>query len=119
MSILPKLYDMILAARFNLWYKTNTVGLQAGQKGRGCEEEILLVKLLIDIARKSKQKLYIAFIDYQKAYDKLNRYILLRMLDSKGCGSKFLRAIRSSMCCSSGVIGDITFKATSGVKQGG
>ena len=81
MNILPKMYDMKLAARFNLWYKPNTVQA-GGQKGRGCEEQIFL----IDIARKSKQKLYITFIDYQKAYDKLNRYILLRMLDSKGCG---------------------------------
>jgi hypothetical protein len=57
MSILPKIYDMILAARFNLWFKPHEAQA-GGQKGRGCEEQILLVRLLIDIARKSKRQLY-------------------------------------------------------------
>ena len=117
MSTLPKLYDMILSARFGLWY-TPHQEQAGGQMGRGCEEQILIVRLLIDIARKTKRCLYIAFIDYQKAYDKLNRRKLLEMLDKKGCGSRFLQAIQQSMQRSTGVIGSETFEATSGVKQG-
>ena len=40
------------------------------------------------------------------------------MLDKKGCGSCFLRAIQQSIQRSTGVIGSETFEATSGVKQG-
>ena len=74
---------------------------------------------MIEITRKTKRKLYIAFIDYQKAYDRLNRSTLLTMLDQKGCGTKFLKALRDSMVQSVGVIGNEQFEATSGVKQGG
>ena len=102
---------------FGLWYMPHKEQT-GGQKGRGCEEQILIVRLLIDTARKTKCCLYIAFIDYQKAYDKLNRQTLLEMLDRKGCGSRFLRAIRQSMQRSTGVIGSETFEVTSGVKQG-
>ena len=114
---LGKLYDLVLCKRFMLWY--NPKYEQAGaQKNRGCEEQILTLRLLIDIARKSKRTLYITFIDYVKAYDKVNRYKLLQILDSKGCGSKFLKALASSLHNSSGVIGSETFQATAGVRQG-
>ena len=119
MGAISKLhYDMVLASRFDQWYKP--LQEQAGgQKCRGCEEQILVIRLLIEIARKTKRKLYIAFIDYQKAYDRLNRSTLLKMLDQKGCGTKFLKALRDSMVQSVGVIGNKQFEATSGVKQGG
>ena len=58
------------------------------QKHRGCEEQILTVRLLIDIARKTKETLYIAFIDYEKAYDRLERIKFYKRLDQLGCGSK-------------------------------
>ena len=117
MSTLPKLYDMILSARFGFWY-TPHQEQAGGQKGIGCEEQNLIVRLLIDIARKTKHCLYIAFIDNQKAYDKLNRQTLLKMLDRKGCGSRVLRGIQQSMQRSTGVNGSEMFEATSCVKQG-
>jgi hypothetical protein len=73
---------------------------------------------LIDIARKNKQELYIAFIDYQKAYDKVNRKKLIEKMDRKGCGTKFLMALQRSMS-SIGTIGNKQFQTSSGVKQGG
>ena len=119
MPALPVLYhDMVLASRFALWYQPRIE--EAGtQRGRGCEEQILVIRLLIEIARKAKLPLYIAYIDYQKAYDKVDSHTLLKMLDKKGCGTKFLRAIRQSLRLSTGIIGESTFKATSGVRQGG
>jgi len=108
---------MILSARFNLWYHPTPE--QAGaQKNRGCEEQILTIRLLIDIARKNKQELYIAFIDYQKAYDKVNITKLIEKMDRKGCGTKFLMALQRSMS-SIGTIGNKQFQTSSGVKQGG
>lgn len=117
LSAIPKLYDMILSSRFALWYAARPE--QAGaQPGRSCEEQILTVRLVIDIARKRKRVLYIAFIDYQKAYDKVNRFKLLQYLDQKGCGNQFLNAIKNSMT-SIGLIGKEQFSTAAGVKQGG
>ena len=108
---------MVLNNRFILWYSPRIE--QAGaQKGRGCEEQILTIRLAIDIAWKTKQKLYLAFIDYQKAYDKVNRSKLIQYLDTKGCGNKFLYALKHSMT-STGQIGNNSFDTSAGVKQGG
>ena len=74
LSAIPKLYDMVLSNHFSLWYTPRPK--QAGaQPGRGCEEQLLV---LIDIVRKTRKVLYIAFIDYQKAYNKVNRLKLIQ-----------------------------------------
>jgi hypothetical protein len=114
---LPKLYDGILNQRFSMWYKPCPE--QAGaQAGRGCEEQLLALKLYIDVARKKKHILYVLFIDYVKAYDNVNRNKLLQMLCDFGCGDKFTSAIGNSLKGNIGVIGDTEFNYTSGVKQG-
>ena len=117
LSALPKVYDMILSCRFALWYAPRCE--QAGaQPRRGCEEQILTLRLLIDIARKTKRQLYITYIDYQKAYDRVDRRKLLQYLEGKGCGATFLKALKNSMTAS-GQIGSSTFNTSAGVKQGG
>ena len=109
---------MVLSNRFTQWYRPRPE--QAGsQRGRSCEEQILVTRLLIDIARKSKQTLYVTFVDFQKAYDIVNRQLLFQRLDQAGCGTKFLNAIMASMQKSKGAIGQSSFEITSGVRQGG
>ena len=116
LSCIPKLYDLTLSRRFSLWYtpKSEQAGAQAK---RGCEEQILTIRLLIDIARKLRKTLYITFVDYQKAYDRVNRHKLLQHLDNLGCGTRFLKALEQSMT-TTGVIGSGSFATSSGVKQG-
>ena len=66
---------MVLSNQFSQWYRPRPE--QAGsQRGRSCEEQILVTRLLIDIARKSKLTLY----DFQKAYDIVNRLLLFQDL---------------------------------------
>ena len=114
---IAKLYDMVLATRFSLWFKPKYQ--QAGsQPGRGCEEQIFTVRLLIDIARKTRKPLYIVFVDYHKAYDKVNRVKLLQHLERRGCGSNFLRAIKGCYSQTSGCIGHEFFTSATGVRQG-
>ena len=45
----------------------------------------MTVRLLIDYAPKAKQKLHILFIDFEKAYDKIERAKLIKLLRSAGC----------------------------------
>ena len=117
MSAIAKLYDVILCNRFLQWYKPKFE--QAGaQKGRGCEEQIFVIRLLIDIARKCKFPLYIGYVDYMKAYDKVRRNVLLDMLYRAGCGTIFLMAIAASLVNCSGLIGGQIFETSAGVRQG-
>ena len=94
---------------------------QAGsQKGMGCEEKILALKLMIDIAGKMKNiLLYITFVDYQTDCDKVDRYKLLKYVDTKGCGTRCLKAIQASLQNPTGFIGNTMFSATAVIKQGG
>ena len=56
MCAFAKLYDMVLLSRFLQWYSPSPE--QAGAvKGKGCLEQILCLRLLADIARKSHQTL--------------------------------------------------------------
>eukprot|EP00918_Siedleckia_nematoides_P036055 GHVU01078411.1.p1 GENE.GHVU01078411.1~~GHVU01078411.1.p1 ORF type:complete len:109 (+),score=4.88 GHVU01078411.1:973-1299(+) len=62
MVALSKLYDSVLNKRLTLWFKPDQE--QAGAcQGRGCAEQLLILRLLIDLAKKTRKKLYIAFID--------------------------------------------------------
>ncbi len=76
---LAKVYDAIIKRRFVLWYQPDQEQA-GGQVGRGCAEQLLTLRLLIDIARKTKQTLYIAFIDCLKAYDRVDQNVLLQHL---------------------------------------
>ena len=115
---LAKVYDSILCRRFSLWYQPAPE--QAGsQKGKSCIEQILTLRLLIDYAKHKKVPLYIAFIDYVKAYDRVDRNKLLQLLCQKGVGNRFLQALGCSLQRTRSVIGLETFDYINGVKQGG
>ena len=75
LAALAKIYDSILNSRFTKWF-TPDEEQAGGQAGRGCAEHLLTVRLFI-IARKTKQTLYVLFVDYEKAYDRVNRNHLL------------------------------------------
>ena len=87
---LHKLYDNILNKRLSWWFTPNLE--RAGAiPGRSCAEQLAALCLLIDTAQKLKQDLYIViFIDYEKAYDYVDRNKLLSSIARKGCGRRFI-----------------------------
>ena len=118
LSCLCKLFDAILNSRLTLWYKPDVQ--QAGaQSGRGCIEQILTLRLYIDVARKTKQCLYVTFLDYEKAYDKVDRSLLLQKLANTGCSQKFLNAIYCTLDNTYSYMGNEVVEAKRGVRQGG
>ena len=82
----------MLYKRLSLWFKPETEQTGA-QKGRDCAEQILTSRLLSDYAKKSKQKLFLLFIDFEKANDKVSRYKLLQEPKIVGCGQVFIRCL--------------------------
>ena len=70
MDTLAKVYDKLLLNRLSLWSAIDKY--QAGaQKDRGCVEQIMTLRLLIDLVKGKRKKLYILFIDFSKAYDRV------------------------------------------------
>ena len=117
MLALPKLYDNILTARLQKWY-TPDIEQAGAQRGRNCEEQILALRLLIDIATKERRKLYILFVDFEKAYDRVNRGTLITLLKNMGCGSAMLQALKNSIKKTTSLLGDSEIQAKTGVRQG-
>ena len=103
--------------RLTLWMSIDKC--QAGaQKGRGCIEQIMSLRLLIDMAKFKKRKLYILFIDFSKAYDKVPRNKLIEYLKSIGCGRVMLYALRNMYKTTYNVLNSTAISTSTGVRQG-
>ena len=96
-SCLAKLYSTILYHR--ILEVNDNVGLinnkQIGfLKGFRTADHLLVIDTIInEVVHKQKKKLFVAFIDLKKAYDKINRDALIFKLKSKGFSGKFLMSI--------------------------
>ena len=116
-DILFRLFDRILGKRLSVWYQPCRE--QAGaQKERDCIEHIMTLRLIIDYARKTRKKLYILFIDFEKAYDKVRRDKLFELLKSAGCGSVMLNMLKAIYRNTRFLFKTVVILANLGVKQG-
>ena len=116
-NCLAKLFDMILCKRLQLWFQPYRE--QAGsQRGRGCLEHITTLRLITDFAAKRKIKLYIVFVDFAQAYDKVSRVVLFSILKRLGCGATMLLALIAIYKTTQSVIGTALITASVGVRQG-
>ena len=117
MDTFAKLYDVLILNRLLLWLDIDKC--QAGaQKGRSCLEQIFSLRMLCDYAVCKKVKLFVLFIDYSKAYDRVPRHKLVAVLKSRGCGKIMLKAIQSMYTCTKNILKAAIIDATIGVRQG-
>ncbi len=69
-----KLFDMVVCERLSRWFRP--LREQAGaQKGRGCLEHT---------AKRKKEKLFVMFVDFSKAYDLIPRSKLFFCVEKTG-----------------------------------
>ena len=122
MRAIACLFDRIVARRLYVWMKIEPEQ-SAFQKGKSTVIPIFTLRLLIEICIKKKIPLYIAFVDLEKAFDKVSRYLLLAKLVSLGIGHIMLEALKRmyshTLCilCFYGCFSDI-FVTKSGIRQG-
>ena len=62
--------------------------------------------------------MYVVFIDFSKAYDRVPRNKLLELLKSQGCGKFMLTALKNMYKCTKNMLKAATVEATVGVRQG-
>ena len=98
-STFSKLFSLILLQRLEDWIKkyhpisVNQIGFREGH--RTADHIFVLTTIINKIVKIEKKKLYVAFIDFRKAYDKINRTLLLLKLQKLGISGLFYRNIKA------------------------
>ena len=97
-NIMGKIYSQILLNRLNEWAdnEDKILDSQFGfQKGKSTIDCIFTFHSVIAKTLSAGEKLYCIFIDYEKAFDKVNRTFLWQKLLSENVSTKFVSALRS------------------------
>ena len=89
--------------------------------GKGCLDQIFSVKQIGEKAREKKCRVYVGFMDLEKAYDRVNREPLWQVLRMYDVGGKLFNGIKSmyiSLACVRVKGGEFEyFRINSGVRQ--
>ena len=88
---LCRLYDIIMDNRFMTWFHPNKE--QASQPKQGCPIQVFMLFLLIDYSKEKNKDLFVGFLDYEKAYDYVNRAEIISSLMMDGCGGSYTKAV--------------------------
>ena len=97
---------------------------QAGfRKERSCTDQIATLRIILEQSTEWNSSLYICFIDYEKAFDSLDREVLWRLMRHYGIPQKIVNMVKESYNgMKSKVVheGKLTeeFEVTTGVRQG-
>ena len=97
-SCLSKIFTAILNERLNLWSSNEDVisDAQFGFKsGFSTTDAIFVLHALINRNISSGKKLYCCFVDYQKAFDRIDRNMLFFKLAKHGIDCQMFRIIKS------------------------
>ena len=96
MSIVDKVFARVLNERVKVLAGDKVMDEQGGfRSGRGCIDQIFAVKQIVEKTIEKDKKVYMAFVDLEKAYDNVSREKLWKVLDEYGVKGKLLRAIQA------------------------
>ena len=91
----------------------------AYQKGKSCNTQIFTFRTITELAKKNKKTLCISYIDLEKAFDRVDRGILFRVLANLGIGTTMLNALKNLYSVTRVFFGGIgEFCSTCGIRQG-
>ena len=97
-SCITKLFSIILLSRLERYIEgknlisPNQIGFQKGH--RTADHIFVLSTIINKIVKIEKKKLYTAFIDFRKAYDRINRTLLFLKLQNMGIKGLFYENIK-------------------------
>ena len=111
-------YDRILCNRIKLWMNIDEFQT-AYQRGKGCNTQIFTFRIITELAKQKKKPIYISYVDLEKAFDKVKRSTMLRVLSNLGMGSIMLNALRNIYSQTNVHLKGIgSFISTIGIRQG-
>ena len=124
MSAAGKVLNRIILLRLQGAVDATLRDQQAGfRKDHSCIDQIATLRIIIEQSIEWNTSLYVNFIDFEKAFDSLDRSVLWCLMRHYGIPGKFIRIIKNSydkMTCrvlhASGL--SDSFTVNTGVKQG-
>ena len=124
LSVPGKVFNRILLERMKNIVDTKLRDEQAGfRKNRSCTDQIATLRIIVEQSIEWNSPLLINFIDYEKAFDSVDRVTLWKLLRHYGIPEKIVRIIRNTydgMTCRVVHEGQLTnsFPVQTGVRQG-
>ena len=95
MSVVGKVYGGILSARIRKSYDAVIGEEQYGfREGRGCADKIFAMRQMCEKRVAVNWEVYMAFMDLEKAYDRIDRDVPWEVLRIYGIGDSLLKAVR-------------------------
>ena len=96
LSIAGKVYGRILIERVRALTEGMIGDEQCGfRSGRGCVDQVFVMKQMSEKFCGKNKKLYVAYMDLEKAYDRIDRDAMWRVLSMYGINGKLLAAVKS------------------------
>ncbi|CAH8650385.1 unnamed protein product [Schistosoma mattheei] len=124
LSIPGKVFNRVLLNRMKDAVDAQLRDQQAGfRKDRSCTDQIATLRIIVEQSVEWNSSLYINFIDYEKAFDSVDRRTLWKLLRHYGVPEKIVNIIRNSydgLQCKVVHGGQLTdaFQVRTGVRQG-
>ena len=97
-SLLSKIYTFILNKRLTVFVETNNILPieQAGfRQNQSTIDHIFTLYSMITKQLTMNRKLYVAFVDYSRCFDTVNKHALFNVLERNGIRGIFLECIKS------------------------
>ena len=95
LSVCSKVYVNILISRLTPILEPFLHESQCGfRPERGCSDQLFTMRRLCELARASRTPLWVAFVDYRKAFDCINRQALWEILALRGVPEHLIQLVR-------------------------
>ena len=124
LSVPGKVLNRVILDRLKTGVDAKLRDHQAGfRKDRSCIDQITTLRIIVEQSMEWDSSLYINSVDYEKAFDSLDRDTLWKLLQHYGIPNKLISLIRNSyedMACRVIHAGQLTdsFMVKTGVRQG-
>ena len=96
LSVVGKVYGRVLINRIRDKTEKVISEVQGGfRRGRGCMDQVFVVRQICEKYLAKGKDVYFAFMDLEKAYDRVDRDAMWNVLRMYGVGGKLLGAVKS------------------------
>lgn len=101
LSTLYKILTAVIASKMNAHLTSNNI-LTEEQKGcrsgsQGCKEQLIIDSTIMNQARTKQQNLYMAYVDYKKAFDSVPHSWLIEVLKIYKINDKLIKFLAQTM----------------------